>query len=237
MDKITLANSITTKDDSNILTVGSCRTGKTRYFVKPNLLTIKDSVIISGRKGDKLFEDTAEYRKENFKQKIFTNKDFTKDKKNLDFLGDDYTVYLTASVIDIRERLLLLRYDFNWIMYHLNNKPPKKPVTIIIDDLSLFPICAYHFIPKIDNLRIIAIVQSIHEIIRYDKNPEETLNLFPVKVFFGVPEQYDVQYIIHKYNNEYNKKIPTEEIMQLPINERIIFGVDKNNPIHGYYKR
>ena len=227
MDKVILTHSLTTEDNSNVLVVGACRTGKTQFFVKPNLLSIKDSVIVISKNSDRLFENTVDYRKEKFKQNIFTNQDFTKNKKNLNFLGDDYTVYLTASAIHKWERLVLLQCDFNWIINCLSVNPPKKPVSIIIDDLFSFPVCAYYFMPKIDNVRIIAVVQLINDIAKIYKKPEDMLDLFKIKMFFETHDPFDAQYVVYKYG----KKILPEEILQLKYNECIIFGL-KDRPIY-----
>lgn len=164
MDKIILTHSLQTTDDSNVLVVGSPMSGKTNSFVRSNLFYLKDSIIVIGRDDDKLFEATANYRKEKFKQKIFTKKDFNNNLENLDFLGDNFTVYLTASVINQEERIALLQYTFGWIMHQLEYDPPKNPLSVIIDDLALFPVCYDYFTEPIANVRMIATVQTIYDL-------------------------------------------------------------------------
>ncbi len=228
MDKIILTHSLRTTDDSNVLVVGSCRSGKTNFFVKPNLFNLKDSVIVIGRDDDKFFEETANYRKEKFKQKIFTNKDenFISEIKTLDSLPNDtYTIYFTAPVINRQKRMRLLFYPFELIMdYVYNNSSPKNPVTIIIDDLSLFPICQDNFTHFVDNVRIVATVQSIWDLFKiYGKtHTEDILNSFKSKMFFHINSQSDAEYIV----NNYNPQISREKILQLKY-QCLIVGLKK----------
>jgi hypothetical protein len=221
MDKIILTHSLSTKDDSNVLAAGSCRSGKTDFFVKPNLFNLKDSVIVIGRDDDKLFEETAGYRQEKFKQKIFIKKDFNDNHKNLDFLGDNFTVYLTAPVINQEERIALLYYEFGWIMHQLEYNPPKNPISVIIDDLALFPVCLDYFTEKIDNVRMIATVQSINDLAKIYGQAESILDSFKVKMFFHINNPDDAEYIVNRYNPQISK----EEILQLNYSECLIIGL------------
>ncbi len=224
MDKIILTYSLQTTDDFNVLVVGSCRSGKTNSFVKSNLFHIKDSIIIIGREDDKLFEETAEYRKKKFKQNIFTKKDiFNNNHENLDFLGDNFTIYLTASVANEEERIALLFHEFGWIMHQLEYDLSKNPVSVIIDDLTLFPACLDYFTESIHNIRMIAVVQTIDDLIKtYSyKLSEDLLNSFKVKMFFHINNPDDAEYILNHYNTQLSK----EEILQLNYNECLICGL------------
>lgn len=225
MDKIILTHSLSTQDDSNVLVVGSCRTGKTNFFIKPNLFSLKDSVIIISKDTDELFEETASYRKEKFKQKIFTEKDFI-SRENLDFLGDNFTIYLTASAINRGEREELILYSFGWIMHRLEYYPPKKPITVIIDDLALFPVAHDYFkhgSTMINNIRIIATVQTIYDLKKIYKNPKNIIDLFKIKMFLNINNPDDAEYIIDNYKS----KISKEEMLQLEYSQCLIVGFKK----------
>ena len=232
MDKIILTHSLKTKDDSNVLVVGRCRTGKTNFFVEPNLLSLKDSVIVIGRDDDMLFEETANYRKEKLKQNIYTKKDFIPNGEELEFLGSQYTIYLTASPFYHEERIKLLHYSFRYIVdciyYSYGNFVPEEPVTIIIDDLSLFPVYGDFLINPPYNVRIVATVQSIRDLLKIygEAYTENILNSFKIKMFFHINDLSDAEYIV----NNYNPQISKEEILQLKSNECLILGL-KDKPV------
>jgi hypothetical protein len=228
MNKILLTHSLSTKDGSNVLVVGSCRTGKTDFFIKPNLFSLKDSVIVISKDSDKLFEETASYRKDKFKQKIFTEKDFI-NRENLDFMGDNFTLYLTGSAIDEDDRIDLMMKGFNWISENLYQNPPKKPITIIIDDLLLFPIAENddNLLHKTKNIRIVATVQSMDHIKINYRRYNDILKLFEIKMFFHVNNLSDAEYIKDLYCPE----ISIEEILQLKSNECLIFGFFKSDDV------
>jgi hypothetical protein len=224
MDEVILTHSITTKNNTNnILVIGACETSKTEFFVKPNLLSISDNIIAISGDNDGLLEKTASFRKEKLKQKIFTQETFKENIKDLDYFGDKYTLYLTASHLDKNERINLLHYTFGWIMDCIYYSAPKKPITIIIDDLSLFPICGDIMTHKVDNVRIIATVQSIDVLYQTYKHPEKILNSFGIKMFFHTNGLNDAEYMSSSF-------ISKEMAANLKSDEALIIGL-LDNPI------
>ncbi|WP_010233474.1 VirD4-like conjugal transfer protein, CD1115 family [Clostridium arbusti] len=71
-------NTKRTNRNLNVLIVGGAGTGKTRFFVKPNLMQLNTSYIVTDPKGD-LFRETGKMFKSNgYKIKVFNLKDFNK---------------------------------------------------------------------------------------------------------------------------------------------------------------
>lgn len=225
MDDVILTHSLTTKgNNSNILVVGSCRTGKTNFFVKPNLFLIKDSVIIIGRNDDHI-DETIEYRKERFKQNIFkmTIPDL-KDNKNY-----KWTSYLLESPFNKKERDLIIQYAQTMLTDYLEKNSEDYPVTLIIDDLDLFHFDKQFFLEMLKQgeshgLRIIAIIQSINLLTRLygREDVKAILKKFKIKMFFGDNDPGDGEYL--------EPSIKIEEIMLLQSSECVVTGL-KDKPI------
>lgn len=225
INDVILTHSLTTKgNNSNILVVGSCRTGKTNFFVKPNLFHIKDSVIIIGRNDDHI-DETIEYRKERLKQNIFemTIPDL-KDNKNY-----EWTSYLLESPFNEKERDLIIQYAQTMLTDYLEKNSEDYPVTLIIDDLDLFHFDKQFFLKmlkqgKSRGLRTIATIQNINRLTRlYGREDVKTiLNKFEIKMFFRNNDPSDGEYL--------EPSIKIEEIMHLQSNECVVTGL-KDKPI------
>lgn len=63
-----------TRKNLNVLVIGGSGTGKTRFFVKPNLMQLNTSYIITDPKGELLSETGKMFQDNGYKIKVFNNK-------------------------------------------------------------------------------------------------------------------------------------------------------------------
>jgi type IV secretory pathway TraG/TraD family ATPase VirD4 len=216
MEDIMLTNSKNTTNDSHVLVIGSGRSGKTHYFIKPNLLKITDSVVVIGRKNDNL-EDTADHRRKLLKQQIYDISNYDQAVLNKVNNNTSFTVYLLASVLD-KEELADISNAANILLTAIAlSKEKVNPVTVIIDDISLFDIdvnILFGYLNQglVNDLRVIITVQAIYQLKqKYGQESAQTiLDNCKNKVILRVNDPDDAKYISNLSNGVFSP----EEILQ-----------------------
>lgn len=229
MDDIILTHSLTTKgNNSNILVVGSCRTGKTNFFVRPNLFHIKDSVTVIARNDDNI-DDTIKYRQNELKQLIFdkTIPDIENSKRHR------WTAYLIGSCHDERERNLIVKHAETILTGYLEKNDKNNYVTVIIDDLTDFTFDKYFLLDMLEQgksrgIRVVATLQNINRLKQTysEEHTEKILNQFGIKMFFQNNDPDDAEYIEQRYIYP----ITCADILNLGRDKCVITGL-KDKPV------
>ena len=194
MDALFLSNSIKIADNSHVLVIGACRTGKTQDFVKSNLLKISDSVIVFGRNNDGILEDTVAFRRDKLNQricKINTPSNFyeliglndvnvTSDTpghkdKIAEFFKSGLSLYILEPVVHGREgNYFIVNLLLETMLYAYSEEKAGGglyPITVFFDDISLFHIDEGILLKCLtkgreNNIRIIITAQDINHLER-----------------------------------------------------------------------